>query len=234
MIIDENNGNCKKKNVIVVIILLLLLVLLLLFIFNKKRPVFTITILNGQETYFLTTDENGILEEPKEPIKEGYIFQGWYIDNGTNDEKVDFSKPFDKNVTIEARWKKDSAYEEDKEVEKDDLESESDQLEKEEEVETDKEETNKKPTTNKPAASKPQESEKEEVETEKTYSVEWVRVEGTSIDQYNLYIKSSDGEYVNGILEITTIAGTTFEEKVTANGSLNAYIKSSIQSVKIK
>lgn len=227
----ENDSNGRKKFIIVLIILLLSLVLL--FVFNRKQERFTITILNGQETYFLTTDENGMLEEPEEPIKEGYIFQGWYIDNGTNDEKADFSKPFDKNVTIEARWEKDSKYEEDKE-EKDDLESESDQLEKEEEVETDKQETSKKPTTNKPTTSKPQQPEKEEVETEKTYSVEWVRVEGTSIDQYNLYIKSSDGEYVNGIIEITTIAGTTFEEKVTANGSLNAYIKSSIQSVKIK
>jgi len=42
------------------------------------------------------------IEEPETPTKEGYTFDGWYY----NDEKFDFSKKVDSDITLEARWTK--------------------------------------------------------------------------------------------------------------------------------
>ena len=67
------------------------------------------------------------INEPKEPIKDGYIFLGWYI----NDEKYNFDNRINSNITIEAKWKKDGV----EEVEKEEESSNNDGSE------------NKKPTT---------------------------------------------------------------------------------------
>lgn len=57
---------------------------------------------DGKET-ILTTDPEGMLEEPETPEKDGYKFLGWYM----NDEKVDFSKPFAQDSNITAKWEKE-------------------------------------------------------------------------------------------------------------------------------
>ena len=38
--------------------------------------------------------------EPKDPTKEGYIFDGWYV----NDSKWDFNTEVSENVTLKAKW----------------------------------------------------------------------------------------------------------------------------------
>ena len=38
---------------------------------------------------------------PKEPIKNGYEFDGWYY----NGIKYNFDKVVSSNITLEARWK---------------------------------------------------------------------------------------------------------------------------------
>lgn len=58
--------------------------------------------IDGRET-ILTTDPEGMLEEPETPEKDGYKFLGWYM----NDEKVDFSKPFTEDSNITAKWEKE-------------------------------------------------------------------------------------------------------------------------------
>jgi uncharacterized repeat protein (TIGR02543 family) len=58
--------------------------------------------IDGRET-ILTTDPEGMLEEPKKPEKEGYKFLGWYM----NDEKVDFTQPFTQNSNLTAKWEKE-------------------------------------------------------------------------------------------------------------------------------
>lgn len=65
-------------------------------------------------------------------------------------------------------------------------------------------------------------------------SIEWIEIEGTAVGQSRIYIKDSNGKYVDGLLEMTTISGTVFEENVTSSGSDNLYVKSVIKSVKIK
>lgn len=44
---------------------------------------------------------NKQVKEPTEPIKEGYIFEGWYL----NDSLYDFQTPVTQNLTLVAHWR---------------------------------------------------------------------------------------------------------------------------------
>ena len=47
--------------------------------------------------------------EPKEPKREGYTFEGWYYkDEDGREQKWDFETPVHSNVSLKAKWKKDS------------------------------------------------------------------------------------------------------------------------------
>lgn len=52
----------------------------------------------GNQTVF----DGGMVVEPKDPVKEGYIFLGWYV----GEELFDFNKKIDGNLVLEARWEK--------------------------------------------------------------------------------------------------------------------------------
>ena len=46
--------------------------------------------------------------EPKEPKKEGYVFEGWYYtDENGKEVKWDFDTPVHQSMTLKARWKKE-------------------------------------------------------------------------------------------------------------------------------
>ncbi|WP_409016225.1 InlB B-repeat-containing protein [Anaerostipes caccae] len=46
--------------------------------------------------------------EPKEPKKEGYVFEGWYYTDETGKEvKWDFDTPVHQSMTLRAKWKKE-------------------------------------------------------------------------------------------------------------------------------
>lgn len=47
-------------------------------------------------------------KEPEEPMKEGYIFAGWYKDEGLT-EKYDFESAVNQDITIYAAWKEDES-----------------------------------------------------------------------------------------------------------------------------
>ncbi len=47
---------------------------------------------------------NETVKKPETPVKKGYIFDGWYLNN----EKYDFSSPVTKDITIVARWIKNT------------------------------------------------------------------------------------------------------------------------------
>ncbi|WP_409016223.1 InlB B-repeat-containing protein [Anaerostipes caccae] len=48
--------------------------------------------------------------EPKEPKKEGFMFEGWYYTDETGSEvKWDFDTPVHQSMTLKARWKKEPA-----------------------------------------------------------------------------------------------------------------------------
>lgn len=47
--------------------------------------------------------------EPKEPKREGYTFEGWYYkDEDGREKKWDFETPVHSDVSLKAKWKKDS------------------------------------------------------------------------------------------------------------------------------
>lgn len=65
-----------------------------------------------------------------------------------------------------------------------------------------------------------------------TYSVEWVKVEESSIGQYKLYIKSSEGKYVAGKVLVTAIDDSSEIVDIPVTGKM--YIKSAIKSATVK
>lgn len=70
-------------------------------IFQSKHTVTYKT--NGGTTIANSTVKKGNrLNEPEEPTKEGYVFDGWYLEG----EKFDFKSEIDDDITLVAKWKK--------------------------------------------------------------------------------------------------------------------------------
>lgn len=82
---------------------------------NTSEPVEAkLTILKEEGTYYTITfnsdggtainnkkvKENGSVIKPADPVKEGYTFDGWYL----NDEKFDFNTKITSNITLTAKW----------------------------------------------------------------------------------------------------------------------------------
>lgn len=70
--------------------------------FDEVKVTYTITLDVDGEFETLKTDSKGYLTEPTKPVKNGYTFDGWYL----NGKKVDFSEPFTSDCTIIARFSK--------------------------------------------------------------------------------------------------------------------------------
>ena len=59
---------------------------------------------NGQPNFSFTSDENGFIEKPADPEKDGYVFAGW-VKEGDNTKIWDFnSDTIAYNVTLVAKW----------------------------------------------------------------------------------------------------------------------------------
>ena len=69
---------------------------------------------DGQEVQQGLTDSEGLMRQPMTPTREGYTFAGWYwhadYSNYTEEQKeadkVDFSKPLDRDGVMYAQWTK--------------------------------------------------------------------------------------------------------------------------------
>ena len=77
---------------------------------DESNKTYTITLDIDGKKEEVKTDANGILSNVEEPTKSGYKFLGWYI----GDEKVDLTKPFEKDATIVAKWEKNKSTDSDK------------------------------------------------------------------------------------------------------------------------
>lgn len=49
------------------------------------------------------TGISGIADRPDDPVKDGYTFAGWYL----NDEEFDFLDPINEDIILTAKWSKE-------------------------------------------------------------------------------------------------------------------------------
>ncbi len=59
---------------------------------------------DGRENTTKTTGINGKLGDLPAPAREGYVFDGWYTTDGTDGEKVDLTRTYDRDTELFARW----------------------------------------------------------------------------------------------------------------------------------
>lgn len=91
----------SKKKKVLFIVIFLLLVALLIFLLLRKDTKYTVKFDLGNDN-ITSVETTGKVTKPKDPEKEGYIFDGLYLDN----EKFDFDKEISANTTLTARWRK--------------------------------------------------------------------------------------------------------------------------------
>ena len=68
----------------------------------------------GEDVQQSVTDSEGVMRQPAAPTREGYTFDGWYwhadlsgyTDEAKKADKVDFSKPLDRDAVMYAQWTK--------------------------------------------------------------------------------------------------------------------------------
>ena len=68
----------------------------------------------GEDVQQGVTDSEGVMRQPAAPTREGYTFDGWYwhadlsgyTDEAKKADKVDFSKPLDRDAVMYAQWSK--------------------------------------------------------------------------------------------------------------------------------
>lgn len=106
---SRQEGFTKNKKIITIGILAIFIILIvfLLIFFNRKIKYDITFETNGGslvETYVETysVDKNGLIIKPEDPVREGYVFLGWYY----NGELFDFSTPITSDMVLEARWAK--------------------------------------------------------------------------------------------------------------------------------
>lgn len=67
-----------------------------------KGSTYTVSFKDGSTTTTKAVAVNGVVSEPAEPTKDGYVFLGWY--NGNT--KYDFSSKVNKDLSLTAKWEK--------------------------------------------------------------------------------------------------------------------------------
>lgn len=92
------------KNRIIVLSILILIFSLMLFSCDTEKELDELTVTfnsnGGESVENQKVEIGGYIEEPFEPSKDGYTFEGWY--NG--DKKWDFSGKISNDITLTAKW----------------------------------------------------------------------------------------------------------------------------------
>lgn len=71
-------------------------------LYAKWVRLWTVTFDNNGVTTTETVDDNATVNEPKEPARDGYRFDGWYTDD--SETAYVFSTPVTADVTLHAKW----------------------------------------------------------------------------------------------------------------------------------
>lgn len=92
----------KKRNIIIALGVAIIIVTIIILVSTLTRKVYTITFNSngGTEINAVKVKKDGLLEKPEDPIKDGYVFDGWFY----NDELFDFTTKIEKDITLEARY----------------------------------------------------------------------------------------------------------------------------------
>lgn len=98
------NSSSKKKISISILVVLMILVIISLILKGCQSKEYKVTFdtNEGNKISEVKVKENQKISKPKTPKKEEYEFIGWYY----NDKLFDFNTKINKNIKLEARWKK--------------------------------------------------------------------------------------------------------------------------------
>lgn len=101
---ETEKNKSQKKLWIAIIAVVAIIVAIILFLLLGSGKEYTVTFDDngGSGSVTESVREGKVVEKPTEPVKEGYRFLGWYLD----DEEFDFSKPIKKNIKLIAKWEK--------------------------------------------------------------------------------------------------------------------------------
>lgn len=81
---------------------LYIMIFFLLFGIGCKKTTYEVSFDTdgGNSISSITVNENDSVNAPHNPIKTGYSFNGWYL----NDQPYDFNTPVTSNITLKAKW----------------------------------------------------------------------------------------------------------------------------------
>ncbi len=92
----------KKKYIIWIALLVVVIAAIIFLVISCQYRKLTVTMTVDNKTYYEIEDikKGDVIIEPDDPEKEGYTFDGWYL----NGKEFDFSTPIKKNLKLEAKW----------------------------------------------------------------------------------------------------------------------------------
>ena len=173
---------------------------------------FTITFSTdgGSTVTSLKVEPGQTISAPTAPTKDGYTFEGWYVDG----KKYDFSTKVTKSITLTAKWAKKESSSSSKKSSSSSKKSSS--------------KSSAKSSSKTPASSsqQPQPSSSEQQPVAVTYSCEWGNNAVGAAGQYMLYIKGSDGAYHAG-----TVSVNGKEQSIPQSGK--AFVKAAVSSCNV-
>lgn len=89
--------------IIVVILLLTIFLFLLIKLLIPKTFVVSFDSMGGTVVNSVKVKENDKISKPSNPVREGFLFAGWYL----NDELFDFNTEITESIVLEAKWSGD-------------------------------------------------------------------------------------------------------------------------------
>lgn len=220
----------NKKVIVGIIGILLVAIIGVLLVKGTKKYTVTFETDGGTKIEAQKIKNGDEIEEPEEPTKDGYIFEGWYVDG----KEYDFTEPISKDTKIVAKWKK---------IEKENIEEDKKEQTKENVTTSstdktfpkndnsnrtsEKEETTNSVTTTKVATT--------ETTTKKEDIITYLMEDENNsvVGQVKLYI-TKNGKKVNGTCDITTKSGTTVTKTISKDGYVtNKNIITKIENIKV-
>ena len=93
----------KKRIILTIFILGLIILGIGIFLLTRKNE-YTVTFITNSDTEIREQKirKNDYASKPNDPIKDGYEFSGWYLDNFL----FDFTTKITENITLTAKWNK--------------------------------------------------------------------------------------------------------------------------------